>query len=531
MSFGLVIILLFTGFYFSSVSTKSTFFSNDPLNLNASPDIYEDDNDFSTAKDILINTVQNRSISTNDDVDYVKFNLDTYATIDIETNGTFGDTRMWLYTFIETLLYFDDDGGDHLFSLISADPLPPGLYYIKIDEFGNDEVIANYTLSLTVTYRNDYHEPDSCANSVPLINKLGIRRSIYPIGDVDYFEFTIIEESNITLTTSGPNGDTEMSVYAECDNPGSLIAYDDDGNPPGFSQIVLNNSLPGTYYVHVNDYQDNSEILDYALYFLVDNNSTRNDNSGPSISSIETLPANPYSPEDITIIAHISDISGISQAYLHYSIDSGPLIQAMMLPAYYGMYFASIGSVDVGCSVEYFITATDGSSSFNGAINDNGGLNYSFIVNPTDGLDIYEKDNSFPKSSTIAFNSTQDRRIYPIGDKDFASFELKEKQLVVIETALSNGDSYISLRSANGSEIILDDSDGASQIEITLDSGNYTVVVFAGNNDHIIPSYTLSLMVYEVPIISEFTYKWFITVYSILPILAIIIKRKKKKRK
>ncbi|MHA2256056.1 MAG: hypothetical protein ACXAAM_08295, partial [Candidatus Heimdallarchaeaceae archaeon] len=222
--------------------------------MNALPDTYEDDNDFSTAKDILVNTVQNRSISAVDDVDYAKFVLDTYAYLEIETNGTYGDTRLWLFTEIETQLFSDDDSGLNLFSLIVADPLPPGIYYIKVDEFGNDEEIANYTLSLTATYRSDIYEPDNCANTALLTPNLGIRRSIYPIGDIDYFEFTIIEESNITLTTSGPGGDTEMWVYSECDNPSSLIAFNDDFDLSGFSQIVLNNSAPGAYYVHVNDF-------------------------------------------------------------------------------------------------------------------------------------------------------------------------------------------------------------------------------------------------------------------------------------
>jgi hypothetical protein len=317
-----------------------------------------------------------------------------------------------------------------------------------------------------------------------------------------------------------------MSVYTECGNELSKIAEDDDGGQDSFSRIILNNSSPGSYYVLVKDYSVSSTINDYTLYLHIDNNSTRNDNSGPVISSIDTIPSSPYSPEDITIVAQITDISGISQAFLYYSIDSGPLIQAMMLPAYFSMYFASIGPVDVGSTVEYFISATDGSLNFNSAINNNNGLNYSFTVNPTDGLDIYEKDNAMSKSSIIALNSTQDRRIFPIGDKDFSSFKLQEEQLVIIGTAHGSGDSYISVRSANGSELILDDSDGASQIEIVLDEGNYTIIVFAKNNDHIIPSYTLTLMVYEVPIIPEFASRWFLFVLPILMIITVIRRKK-----
>jgi hypothetical protein len=497
--------------------------------LNALPDTYEDDNDFSTAKDILVNTVQNRSISAVDDVDYAKFVLDTYAYLEIETNGTYGDTRLWLFTETETQLISDDDSGLNLFSLIVADPLPPGIYYIKVDEFGNDEEIANYTLSLTATYRSDIYEPDNCANTALLTPNLGIRRSIYPIGDIDYFEFTIIEESNITLTTSGPGGDTEMWVYSECDNPSSLIAFNDDFDLSGFSQIVLNNSAPGAYYVHVNDFQENSEILDYALHLDISNNSTQNDLTAPTISGIDTVPSTPYSPEDITIIAQINDISGVYEANLHYSINSGPLNQVRMLYAIYDMYFASIGPIDVGDTVTYFFSATDASLNFNSAVKDNGGLNYSFIVDPTDGLDIYEKDNSLSRSSSILLNSTQDRKINPVGDKDFASFNLNEDQLVEVVTDGIIGDSYIVLYDENFTEIIADDNSGTGEfslLEIVLESGDYTVVVYANGNNHIIPSYTLTLMAYNVPIVSEFAYDWTL---SLLPLFVIIIYKKKKK--
>ncbi len=527
--FGLTIIFLISVLVFYSSISYSTPSSPNPTNLNASPDIYEDDNDFSTAKDIVINTIQNRSISSADDIDFAKFVLDTFANVEIETNGTYGDTRLWLYTEIETQLFSDDDNGRNLCSQIIADHLPPGLYYIKVDEFGNDEEIVNYTLSLTVTDVGDFFEPDDCSSPAVLTPNLAIRRSIYPVADIDYFEFTIIEESNITLTTSGPNGDTEMWVYTECGNPASEIAYDDDGNPPGFSQIILNNSAPGTYYVLVNDYQDNSEILDYTLYLDISNNSTQNDITSPTISGIDTVPSNPISPEDITIVAQITDISGISEAYLYYSINSGPLNQTRMLYAVYNMYFASIGPIDVWKNVTYFLTATDASLNFNSAVKDNGGLNYSFIVAPTDGLDIYEKDNSLSRSSIILLNSTQDRKINPIGDKDFASFHLNEEQLVEVVIDGSIGDSYIVLYDENFTEIIADNNSGIgefSMLEIVLEAGEYTVIVSANGNDHIIPSYTLTLMAYDIPIVSEFTYEWSL---SLLPLFVIIIYKKKKK--
>ena len=81
----------------------------------------------------------------------------------------------------------------------------------------------------------------------------------------------------------------------------------------------------------------------------------------------------------------------------------------------------------------------------------------------------------------------------------------------------------------NFTEIIADDNSGTgefSKLEIELESGDYTVVVSANGNDHIIPSYTLTLMAYDIPIVSEFTYEWSL---SLLPLFVIIIYKKKKK--
>ena len=51
-------------------------------------------------------------------------------------------------------LEYNDDGGSGLFSRIDrvcgADALPAGIYYVRIDEFGNDDEIASYDITFTV---------------------------------------------------------------------------------------------------------------------------------------------------------------------------------------------------------------------------------------------------------------------------------------------------------------------------------------------------------------------------------------------
>ena len=72
----------------------------------------------------------------------------------IETSGPSGDTRMWLYDSNLNQLEYNDDGGRGLLSLIDRpcgrDMLPPGTYYVKIDEYGNNRQIPSYDITLSV---------------------------------------------------------------------------------------------------------------------------------------------------------------------------------------------------------------------------------------------------------------------------------------------------------------------------------------------------------------------------------------------
>ena len=118
-------------------------------------DPYEPDNTCDLAKTILPGVPQTHGIVPANDADWLKFTLTELSSVVLETSGTSGNTRMWLYSDCGgTLVEYNDDGNG-LFSridrLCGVDSLPAGAYYVKIDEYGNDEEIAGYTVSLTAT--------------------------------------------------------------------------------------------------------------------------------------------------------------------------------------------------------------------------------------------------------------------------------------------------------------------------------------------------------------------------------------------
>jgi V8-like Glu-specific endopeptidase len=101
-----------------------------------------------TAIPVNMSNVVTRSISPADDVDWFTFNLNNWASLVLGTDGISGDTRMWLYDGSMTLIEFDDDDGYQYFSHIDRTcSNPPGKYYVKIDEYGNNDTIAEYTFS------------------------------------------------------------------------------------------------------------------------------------------------------------------------------------------------------------------------------------------------------------------------------------------------------------------------------------------------------------------------------------------------
>jgi hypothetical protein len=93
---------------------------------------------------------QLHSLHTPADVDWLKFEIQNRTEIVLATNGSAGDTEMWLYGPSRTTrqIAYDDDGGAGDFSRIVT-TLERGTYYVKICESGQNDAIDSYRVSLT----------------------------------------------------------------------------------------------------------------------------------------------------------------------------------------------------------------------------------------------------------------------------------------------------------------------------------------------------------------------------------------------
>ena len=126
------------------------------IRLGTPGDDFEPDSVWQEARTIVPGAPQSHSIVPAADVDWVKFTLSAPSAITLRTSDTPGDTRLWLYNANLTQIdYNDDRTASDLLSYIDrqcgVDAVGAGVYYAKVDEWGNDNAIASYRLSLTAS--------------------------------------------------------------------------------------------------------------------------------------------------------------------------------------------------------------------------------------------------------------------------------------------------------------------------------------------------------------------------------------------
>jgi hypothetical protein len=117
--------------------------------VRQTPDEYEDDNEFSAARDISIGTPQQHSFTDGDDIDWVKFRVSQAGRYTIRAAGVNSnrlDTYIELYDSSHNLIDEDDDGGSNYDSRLSVN-LQAGTYYLSVKSL-DDEPAQPYTISI-----------------------------------------------------------------------------------------------------------------------------------------------------------------------------------------------------------------------------------------------------------------------------------------------------------------------------------------------------------------------------------------------
>ena len=239
-----------------------------PSNL---ADAYEPDDTFATAKTIANGQTQSRSLHVAGKPDYAKFAVGGAGAVNVrlETAGASGDTQMWLFKADGKLVTYDDNSGVGNFSRIAVAALPPGTYYARVAEYGNNGTISSYTLKANWTaaaMKVDAYEPDDVRSSAKAIsNGQAQVHTIHAAGNEDWVKITVGGRGgrNAVFQTAGASGDTQLWLFKES---GALAAYDDNSGVGNFSRIAAAALAPGTYYLRIREYGNNGTIPAFTLW-------------------------------------------------------------------------------------------------------------------------------------------------------------------------------------------------------------------------------------------------------------------------
>jgi len=203
-----------------------------------SGDSYEPDDSYSQANEILSGSPQNHSIVPATDEDWVWFSLSEESEVVIETSGASADTRMWLYDSSLNQIEYDDDRGSGLFSRIDricgVDALSGGVYYVKIDEYNNDDEIPSYDITLMV---------NGCTGNPGELQFSNAAYSIRENGGVA--TITVIRtggsDGSVTVDYASSDG-TAIVDYDYLSSTGTLGFADGESNKD-FSVVILDDNL------------------------------------------------------------------------------------------------------------------------------------------------------------------------------------------------------------------------------------------------------------------------------------------------
>jgi hypothetical protein len=232
-------------------------------------DSYEPDNEIDAAKRIGFRNngvgegnqhgrdnknIQHHSIYAAGDIDFVRFGLGRANWVRMETLGSQNpDTVMALSFSNGTLLAINDDkASNELTSKIEA-CLPSGDWRgIAIAYSANDTFEYDWAVDVEhpCLFENEPNGALATANSIVAGETMNGIHTFSPVGDNDFFKFTLTEAALVVLETSGYDifdVDTTLDVY---NSAGTHIAADEDGGDGFLSRIEVQ-LQPGTYYVNV----------------------------------------------------------------------------------------------------------------------------------------------------------------------------------------------------------------------------------------------------------------------------------------
>jgi Zn-dependent metalloprotease len=193
----------------------------------------------------------------------------------------------------------------------------------------------------------DNYEPDGSKEyAKPIAFDVQQTHSISPETDHDWMRFTLESTKIVQIETSGPSEDDTVMWLK--DEAGNQIEFDDDGGEGLFSKIIRELDV-GTYYIEIEESDNNDEIASYTISLSFIPTSDRFDETTPILSSgsyggsitfnFNNVLTNPTSDGTLTISAE-GDLNSPSEYITVYAEDSNDINL--------GVVFNTIGPTQCG---------------------------------------------------------------------------------------------------------------------------------------------------------------------------------------
>ncbi len=339
-------------------------------------------------------------------------------------------------------------------------------------------------LVATAVWAQDAYEPDDTPEQAtwlfPGLTKTGY--SISPAGDVDWVKFTLEEDSNIILETSGGSGDTILYLYKS--DGITEITNDDNGGNDLFSRITTF-LLRGTYFAKVRAFSPDDNIESYSV--MLTREFPKPDAYEPDNTTEQATWLIPGVPQTGHSISPAGDVDWVkftleedSHIILETSAGSGDTILCLyQSDGITGIAINNDGGINQSSEITLSLPAglyyakvkSYGGSSFDDLI-----ARYSIMLTlETLQPDIYESDDT-PEQATLIIPRVPQtgHNQHTFGDVDWVKFILEEDSHIILETSGQDGNTVLYLYESDGGTEITSDDNG--KISIYIQAGLY----FAG---------------------------------------------------
>jgi hypothetical protein len=204
--------------------------------------------------------VINRTIHTENDVDFFLLTPDRDGRLVMETTGDDMDPIMELYDAAsERELDSDDDGGSGSNARISRRVAAGERYIAKVRGYGSSMGRYGFHAWITEAISADEYEDDSDPDSAKELRIGTPQQHTFTTGsDVDWVTFRIDRAGRYVIRARGVNS-TQLDTFIELyDQDLNLIDENDDGGEHYDSRLSINLQA-GTYYLKVECLSDEPE--------------------------------------------------------------------------------------------------------------------------------------------------------------------------------------------------------------------------------------------------------------------------------